>query len=291
MDPEPDPGRSDTPLAYAALRIGEPDLDPVRADLYDPVGPGFHVFAGFVSPTDAAYMARFWSRARPGMVASPPGALTAQVPAGYPNFSRGTDDNRFWHNFFWNPPVDELTYEVASQIQRLRNRVESRAPHFEVLAFNGRAVSFIVTVTRTGSVVAPHQDWMGERHDPVRTQASLVLSTRGQDYEAGGLGFESNQGQPVDISGLTRAGDLVLFRYNNTHWVDPVETGPGGAGFIRVLFPSADVVGGTGRWGALAYRGLGSMRQHLVESPAARRYLRPVYQSLRAKTGRAPTPG
>jgi hypothetical protein len=38
-----------------------------------------------------------------------------------------------------------------------------------------------------------------------------------------------------------------------------------------------------GRLVSLAYRGLGSVRQHLVENEAARQHLRPVYNWLRRR--------
>ncbi len=270
-----------SPLTYLGLRIEEERLHQARMDLYHSTGPGYHVFEGFLSPDFVGHMARVWASAPTGVGASPPGGRTDDVPAGYPNFSWGTAEHRTWENFFWNPPFDEVTYDVAAQVQRLRNRVESRKPYFEVLPFTGRAVAFTVTLTTAGSVVAPHRDWVGQESDPVRTQATLLLSTRGEDYRKGGFFVESNQGQPVDLADVAGRGDLVLWRYNNLHWVDEVSSDPGDLGFCRVLFPSPRVVRRLGPVAGTTERALGAARQWAVGNQRARQVLRPLYRTYR----------
>ncbi len=50
------------------------------------------------------------------------------------------------------------------------------------------------------------------------------ISKYGLDYFSGGTGFETPDGQLIDVEEIHDAGDVALFRYDLPHWVGSVDT-------------------------------------------------------------------
>jgi hypothetical protein len=210
-------------------------------ELYHSGGPGYAIFPRFISPEDADHIVSFWS------------SLDASVTherffgkkafsVGCPNYAYGPDQHRnlAYYNFLWNEPQDEMTYTIAFVVRMLRNRVEGRMPFGEIFPYSGHGGGYRITISRGGgTIVPPHQDWIGENFDPRRLQATLFLTERGRDYEGHGFTFRNNQGKDLEFGTDVPidAGDLVLWRYNNLHSVRDVTTKPGDRGMVRMIFP------------------------------------------------------
>ena len=102
-----------------------------------------------------------------------------------------------------------------------------------------------------GTIVKKHADFMEEfRHDPtgphsfdpMRLQATLLLSEKIRDYESGGFYLElDNQRKYVHELGASK-GDLILWRYNIPHGVGDVKVNEcSKIGFMRIIYPSFQI--------------------------------------------------
>jgi hypothetical protein len=259
-------------LRLDELMLEEESLREVRQALYHSGGAGYHVFRGFLAEPWVDHMRRFWGAFRGG-----PGdrcfESKQQFHAGGSDlFSVDARDNRIFFNFFWNAPVDEVTYTTSLWILFLRNRLSGRAPFDELLPHTGRAVSFRVTLTKNADTwIERHRDFFDHErrfekgaYDLARLQATLFLAHRGRDYRDGGFTLETNDGKPVlfgrDVP--IEPGDLVIWRYNNPHGVEAVRSDPDQLGFLRVIHPIETLVSSAGRSGLRS--GLHSLRARLA---------------------------
>lgn len=276
------------PLDFATLAVPEAALAPVRHDIYHSTGPGYHVFRGFLTPALARHMQRFWvdleiervHQRWPGM---------RHIAKGCPNYGYGEQaGNRGYFNFFWNHPPDEATYAVSMQLQWLRNRVMGRAPFEEILPLYGRAANYRIVISARGEeIIKPHADWTGAEYvrEPARLQATLYLSTPGIDYEGDGFVFRTNQGNQVvfgrDVP--ISAGDLVMWRYCNEHSVRNVASGPGQAGFVRILYASDEVHEARPKESFNWHLAKVQAMEWLAGTEFGGRVLRPIYRRLRGR--------
>jgi hypothetical protein len=229
-------------LTFEQLAIPESALTSVREALYDPSEPGYFVFPNFLSPNILSDLVDFWTNNDPERSHERhPGKWA--VEKGCSNFFSRNEENGniAFHNFFWNTPTHPMTYAIALQIQLLRNRVEQQNACREIFPITGRSANFRVVRTLNGEmVVPPHRDWTEEGAcDPKRIQATLFLSNHGSDYSGKGFILETNQGKKVVVGRdvEVRAGDLILWRYNNEHSVEDVSSEPEDLGFLRMIFP------------------------------------------------------
>ncbi len=276
-------------LTYEGLSIPSDALHEARMDIYHSTGSGFHIFRGFLSPASAAHIAGLWAEL-PVSISAPRPNPKKKIPAGYPNFGEGDEHLRVWTSFFWNAPMDELTYDAALQVQRLRNRIEGRKPFNELMPFGPRALGFRVVVTVRGGAVNAHRDWVGADYDPARTQATLFLAEKGSDYDSGGFFFETNRGETIELTREVKSGDLVIWRYGNVHRVDAVESSAPQLGFVRMLFPNEEIEPRPFRLSApsvaraaISNRAIPALRSRVRTSEFAQRRLIPVYRSLRSR--------
>lgn len=227
-------------MNFDDLYLREADLQPLRRELYHSQGAGFVVLRGFLSDAQAAHMREFWSTLQPDDWHAEYKGMDRMF-RGCPNYFAHEENGGqlSYFNFLWNEPPDELTYSVAFAIQQLRNRIESRTIYREIFPMAGRSASYRIVLSRNiKEIVVPHRDWVGRNFDPRRLQVTLFLAEKGRDYEGIGFGIETNAGERVvfgdDVA--VRAGDLVLWRYNNLHFAQEV-TSSNGIGFMRMLMP------------------------------------------------------
>lgn len=229
-------------IDYVSMLPSEGELKDVRQALYHSKGPGYFVFRNFIDDVFVQHMLRIWCN-----LGAPKDFLRYRSKDGFfvgcPNYylsSKKKDLAAYW-NFFWNRPVDEATQSVALLAQILRNRIEQRAPDFDLFGQTGNAACCrIVVGGRGNNVVPPHRDWHeGESFDPRRTQITLFLTRKGEDYGGDGFVFTRNDGERVVFGDDVEVapGDLAIWRYNNEHAVQNLERGAGQRGFIRMIMP------------------------------------------------------
>lgn len=227
-------------MTFNDLYLREPDLFPIRRELYHSTGSGFFVFKKFLTDEQTSHMRSFWSSLDPRDWHQPYKGMDRIFP-GCPNyyFYEEGQGQLSYFNFLWNYPPDELTYSVAFNIQLLRNRIESRNIYREIFPLANRSASYRMVLSRNiKKIVAPHRDWVGVDFDPRRLQVTLCLAEKGKDYDGIGFGMETNSGKKVvfgdDVE--IHPGDLVLWRYVNLHFAEEV-TSVGDIGFMRMIMP------------------------------------------------------
>lgn len=238
---------SDPRFTLDGLSLGEAELAAHRRALYHSTGPGYILIRDFLSPASVAHIRALWG----GVDASRTHKAFVDKTWIYRNCPNYVNDdgkgNRVFYNFFWNVPLDEVTFTACLYIQVLRNRIAGRAPFTEVFATGVKAATYRVVHSRNASTwIAPHRDYLDKknkhdkmRYDLTRLQATLFLAEKGVDYTGTGFKFERNDGSHIvfgdDVP--VRAGDLAIWRYNNQHSVENVKSEPGQFGFLRILHP------------------------------------------------------
>jgi hypothetical protein len=234
-------------LDYQTLRLDESVLAPIKAEIFDKERPGYALLRGFLSPDVVEHMVAFWRRPADRRTHRPYIGKYS-IYRGCPNYvEKSVNGTKSFYNFFWNAPADSLTYSVALQVQLLRNRIEGSDAFREIFPMTERSASFRVVVNKNGSNLVPaHRDFLAaDSFDTTRTQVTLFLSEKGKDYSGNGFMFENNQGVKLSMGTdvEVRAGDLMVWRYNNEHAVDVVKATRDQLGFMRVIFPPERVYG------------------------------------------------
>lgn len=238
-------------FSFESMSIDESALPDIRHALYHSSGPGYFIFPGFVNSVAVNHMRQLWATAD----TSSTHALFKgkhQIFVQCPNYSvQDASGNKVFYNFFWNPPLDELTCTVSFYVQVLRNRVSGRIPFAEIFPYTGKSAGYRVIISRDAKTwIAPHRDYLDHqrrfeknRYDLSRLQATLVLADKGPDYHGEGFRFELNNGRTISFGTDVpiSAGDLILWRYNNLHSVENISTEPGQFGFMRIIYPFENV--------------------------------------------------
>ncbi len=272
-------------LDFRHLAIPEEALAPVRWSIYHSEGPGYYVFSNYLSQPLARHIKEFWFTLEQSYAHKPfPGMK--HMAKGCSNFYYGDQDgNRGYFNYFWNHPVDEGTYAAMMQAQWLRNRVMGRAPFEEIFPLYGRSAVYRIVISKNGdAIIAPHRDWTDDYfvREPARLQATLFLGVPGVDYTGDGFVFRNNQGINVvfgrDVPILS--GDLVLWRYSNEHAVVNVRSTPEQAGFMRIIL-EPDEIFDQPPSESLKKLTADAIKTYIASTGLGRRYLRPLYRSLR----------
>ncbi len=233
-------------FTYGNFGIDEDALKDIRHALYHSSGDGYVVLRRFIEPQIANHMRSVWGSVEPWYKhVKLEGYDNLRI--GDPNLERYNPGfNRAFENFFWNEPLDDITMTVSMYIAVLRNRVEGRAPLFQLYPQLDarkpqRVVSYRVLVGWNQDVGAPpHRDWLEpDTYDLARLQATLMLSERGVDYDGDGFVFETNAGRRIVIGRdvAIAPGDLVLWRYNNQHAILNLKAADGQLGFMRIIHP------------------------------------------------------
>lgn len=230
-------------ITYHSLVLPEERLQPIRKQLYHSSEKGYYIFRNFLSNDLADHIQHFWTKQ-----INP--SLSHQLQTGNDVTSGQADsykesktkevDTTTYFNFFWNPPVDEVSYQVALMINNLRNMIMAKPVYNEMLHFGERVVCYRMVITRLGVLtVPPHSDFTGKNFDPRRLQATLFLSEKGKDYTGEGFVLEDNQGKRVIMGSdeAIKSGDLVIWKYNNIHAVEKVQSTDEQSGFTRMIFP------------------------------------------------------
>lgn len=151
----------------------------------------------------------------------------------------------------WRPPLDDQLSEIASYAQQVRNQIEERPLFFGTRHFDDLLLQYrLCRSLSPGTIVWPHSDFFDEprkdatgshEFDPRRTQMTLFLSSYGKDYDSGGFFFEDNSEKEIlfgrDIK--AEAGDLLIWKYSNKHWVENIRA-KNKKGFSRIVFPLFD---------------------------------------------------
>lgn len=243
-----------TLINYRHLQQSSERLQPIRTALYHADGPGFFLCREFLSSSMAEDIANFWETLNPSRCHQR--FIHRQCfHIRCPNVRQGPTDrgDLQYYNFFWNAPPDERTQLLAHEIQLLRSQLEGRQllhelyPAPPATTLFGYSTSYRISINKYGdTIVPPHRDWVDKpANDPLRLQATLVLSKFGDDYIGTGFSFDTNQGHTMILGKDLEAmpGDLLLWRYNNRHEVSNIRPGPTGRGFMRATFPTVFIYG------------------------------------------------
>lgn len=220
------------------------EINAIRKELYRSDGPGYYVFKDYLTKEFVDHLLQFWTRE---IIPENTHTKIEQFKKeetfyqGCPNYYYPNNYGHAFYNYFWNKPVDEVSYAVSMQIQFLRNFVESKNFYTDIFPLTGRSYAYRVVITKGGSdIVGAHTDWLEKNFDPSRLQATLILTKKGVDYEGTGMTLASNDKQTewvFDGNLEVNPGDLVLWRYNNVHSVKDVSSKDDQLGFIRMIFP------------------------------------------------------
>lgn len=201
---------------FRAAKIDAVQLDQRRRELFEV--SGYCVIRGFCEPEETERVRRFWHG--------------YDMPFGVKGYWHGRANYRMhleglterYECFFWNPPEDPLTYELAWSAQMVRNAIAGDPVYHHLTGFESIVATYRPTRTDAGDAgIVAHDD----REHPTQThriQVSLALSTVGEDYAGGGTRLRLYDGTLVNIHEREslRAGDLLLFNQVNEHSVDPV---------------------------------------------------------------------
>jgi hypothetical protein len=152
--------------------------------------------------------------------------------------------------FPWNKPADQYTHQICLSIHQMRNQIEGGAPFKGLFSYEERFVQFRVLRSMNGESHVPlHSDFIGNpprralsEHvfDPNRIQATLLLSEKEIDYTGEGFTFMPENCSPIDPCAHAKAGDLLLWRYNEPHMVKSIYSSKTQLGFLRIIFPVVD---------------------------------------------------
>ena len=272
-------------INYESMVIDQSRLLPIRKAIYHSQGPGYYLFPQFIPSDFCDHIVEFYTRLIQPLEWYEPFISKLHIYKGCPNYYSGNDENESFHNYFWNIPPDEVTYSVAFKVKLLRNYIESRVCFSEFFPMHGRnmdgrSASFRVAITRQGTSILPHTDWLGKdgkNFDPRRTQATLFLSTKGNDYSGDSFIFTTNQGKKVILADKIdiNPGDLLLWRYNNVHSVENVITKEGQLGFVRIIFPPEKINNGP-PWSMASARDL--VKARFKQNPFIDKYVKKIYR-------------
>jgi len=234
-------------FSFEYLAIPDEDLARLRKELYHSSGAGYVIFPRFLDQDTVRHIQSIWPNIDPARTHKVFWSKLDMSAACSDFYTADIHGNRNFYNFVFNTPVDEVTWTASIFVHMLRNRLSGRPPFAETFPVSGRALSYRVVITRVSkSWVKPHRDYMQEpgsldrnKYDLSRLQATLFLSEKGHDYTGTGLRFERNDGRSVvfgtDVP--VKAGDLVIWRYNNLHSIEEVDAADGQLGFMRIIYP------------------------------------------------------
>jgi hypothetical protein len=227
-------------LKYDDFWLPDEKLAPIRHDIYHSTGPGYVVLKNYISKQFTDHMRAVWPNL-PEEHMHQKFKTWNSLYYGMPNFERRSPGLDFFQNFFWNAPVCEITHAVALSIIILRNRIEGKPPTLHLAGELDQAAGYRMIFTKNQNISNPwHSDWEEEdTFDLSRIQATLFLSSYGEDYTGQAFVFRLNDGRLISMgrdAGIG-AGDLILWRYRNEHTVLEVESQGDQIGFARMLFP------------------------------------------------------
>lgn len=235
------------------LRVTDSELLPLRDELYNINKPGYIILRNYISPAQVAHLQQFWQKTPPDRGYFDTHPVEPKVFKQRP-FAFFGQRRTCYHNYLWNPALDELSHTLCFEIALLRNRLQEKPSYFNLAPNGKRLASYRVIVSGTykeGDIeVEPHQDFseeqyiIGEPDSQKYLQATLFLSERGVDYTGNGFHFTTNQGEKIypgrDLD--IKPGDLMIWRYINWHGVDGTQALHDGVGFLRMIYPHEDVV-------------------------------------------------
>jgi hypothetical protein len=160
-------------------------------------------------------------------------------------------DRSFCMNI-WNPAPDTELNDIVIEANKIRNVIEGRPLFFATRLYDDLVLQYRLSQTvSSGFSVKKHTDLFEEfrpdpagshKFDPKRCQMTLFLSDYGKDYCDGGFYFNTNNNKEI-LFGRDEevgAGDLVIWKYSNTHRVENVRTINESKGFSRIIFPQFD---------------------------------------------------
>ena len=235
-------------LVYESLLPSEELLNTIRMDLYHSEKTGYFVIRNFLEERLSSHIINFWSKEIPKSEESHK-SISVLNPMknfyfGCPNYDYKNEYGHTYLNYFWNDPVDEVTYGIAWKIHELRNSISSKLFYNGFFPIRGnQSTSFRVVRTLRGKeIVAPHIDFRDkEFFDPSMLQATLILSEHEKDYSGDGMFFTQNDGKKICLNKdlNLKKGDLVLWNYGCLHSVENINTTPEHLGFLRIIFPPA----------------------------------------------------
>lgn len=232
---------------YENLTIGEEALAAYRRELYHSTGSGYIVFRGFLDERTVRHIRGIWSSIDPRLTHKEFWLRREDVFSGCPDYYTLEPRNRTFHNFFYNVPVDEVTWAASLAVHMLRNRLSGRMSFAETFPSSGRSACYRVIITCDSSGwVQPHRDYLTKKtpfdrtnYDLTRLQATLFLSEKGVDYTGTGFALGQNDGSQIvfgdDVP--VKGGDLVIWRYNNLHSVLNIKADRDQLGFMRIIYP------------------------------------------------------
>ena len=235
---------------YVSLETGFLDdevLHSIRREVYHSEGPGYFVFRKFIPIEYTKHIFDYWTKIVVPSKSHKKFISRELLKPGSPNYyTESANGSRTFYNPFWNSPTDEVTHEVCFKIAQLRNQIESRPCFSEIFPVIGRrcVIPRIVITKKGENILAPHSDYGLSESNPAnidlrRTQATLYLSKFGKDYGGSGFIFTVNQGNQIQMEKELNLnpGDLVIWKYSNTHSIDNIDASEEDAGFVRILFP------------------------------------------------------
>ncbi len=229
------------------------DFNALRKEIFHSSRPGYVVLKDFVKSEQLDKIRRFWLD--PNLSNNFYQFIkNGDVGFGTPNYlyNKPTPDDFAYCCFLWNVPPCQLTHQLAFSIQQIRNKVEGKPSYSGLTPVDGWVLQYRVCNARSEeTIVYPHGDFIEQyrcdptgshEFDPSRIQATLLLATKGEDYDGEGFIYTSNQGDKITFDEMgAKAGDLILWRYGNLHEVKEVKVNENQIGFMRVIYPMFDL--------------------------------------------------
>ena len=155
----------------------------------------------------------------------------APIEIGQPNFHRlnKADERSYvegcFHQFVfypWNQDVFDL-FAVTQDLFRLKSALSGMSPDMYLgREGHGGVVARIAVqfYPSGGGYLNRHRDPAGTHQLTVPT---VILSTKGLDFDDGGLYVEDSEGRRSEVDNLAGPGDAVFFDARLIHGVDPID--------------------------------------------------------------------
>jgi len=271
-------------ITYSDLCVDAELLKEIRYSIYHSKGNGYYICKNFIPRDYVVHMQKLWTNLEPYRYYKKYLGKD-QFVAGCKNLaSVDQEKNTTFHNFFWNPPIDELTHSVSMAIHMLRNSIEGNIPYRELLPFASRATNYRVVITKNHSApVPPHKDLppaMLKDHAGL-LMCTLFLSKKGLDYKGEGFAFVTNQGKRLvfDEDECIEPGDLLIWSHQNEHSVMNIHSEPSQIGFVRMLFPR-EIIRKKKYFDKIK---VANYKKMLGESYIGENLLLPIYRALRGR--------
>ena len=187
---------------------------------------GFFIYDNFVDLVSFNKIKNFWQKKSREVKLAKEKYLTVINNFGASNHNvwGNHDDSSFYRNieYFWNPPVDELTRKVMLKIHKYRNLITADDENLGLLInpqMNYFYQATLIYPNGTG-YFSDHRDV----ENGILVHAYLPLTIAGTDYEEGGVYIRNHENKIIHLDALAKPGSAVFYNGGLIHGVNKTKS-------------------------------------------------------------------